>query len=81
MATNRPDTLDPALMRPGRLDRKVEFGLPDLASRTQIFQVRPGQAGGCCGPACVLAHWAAVCSPAACGWSGGKGWVRLGGLG
>jgi len=39
MATNRPDTLDPALMRPGRLDRKVEFGLPDLESRTQIFQV------------------------------------------
>jgi len=33
MATNRPDTLDPALTRPGRLDRKVEFSLPDLEVR------------------------------------------------
>ena len=39
MATNRPDTLDPALLRPGRLDRKVEFGLPDTESRAQIFQI------------------------------------------
>jgi 26S proteasome regulatory subunit T1 len=39
MATNRPDTLDPALCRPGRLDRKVEFGLPDLEGRTQIFKI------------------------------------------
>merc|ERR1740121_412303 len=39
MATNRPDTLDPALMRPGRLDRKVEFGLPDLEGRTNIFKI------------------------------------------
>lgn len=39
MATNRPDTLDPALMRPGRLDRKVEFGLPDLQGRTTVFQI------------------------------------------
>lgn len=39
MATNRPDTLDPALMRPGRLDRKVEFGLPKLEGRTHIFKI------------------------------------------
>jgi len=39
MATNRPDTLDPALLRPGRLDRKVEFGLPDMEGRTSIFQI------------------------------------------
>jgi 26S proteasome regulatory subunit T1 len=39
MATNRPDTLDPALMRPGRLDRKLEFGLPDLEGRVNIFKI------------------------------------------
>ena len=35
----RPDTLDPALMRPGRLDRKVEFNVPDLDGRTHIFKI------------------------------------------
>lgn len=39
MATNRPDTLDPAMLRPGRLDRKVEFGLPDLEGRTHILKI------------------------------------------
>jgi len=39
MATNRPDTLDPALTRPGRLDRKVEFGPPDLEGRAHIFKI------------------------------------------
>ncbi|UYV81972.1 PSMC2 [Cordylochernes scorpioides] len=39
MATNRPDTLDPALTRPGRLDRKIEFGMPDLEGRVHIFRI------------------------------------------
>lgn len=39
MATNRPDTLDPALIRPGRLDRRVEFGLPDLEGRVKILEI------------------------------------------
>lgn len=39
MATNRADTLDPALLRPGRLDRKIEFPNPDRRQRRLIFQV------------------------------------------
>lgn len=39
MATNRPDTLDPALMRPGRLDRKIEFSLPDLEVKTYNMKI------------------------------------------
>jgi 26S proteasome regulatory subunit T3 len=39
MATNRADTLDPALLRPGRLDRKIEFPFPDRRQKRLIFQV------------------------------------------
>ena len=38
-ATNRPDVLDPALMRPGRFDRQVVVPLPDIRGRDQILQV------------------------------------------
>ncbi|TDT29931.1 ATP-dependent zinc metalloprotease FtsH [Naumannella halotolerans] len=38
-ATNRPDVLDPALLRPGRFDRQIAVEAPDLAGRTQILQV------------------------------------------
>ena len=37
MATNRHDTLDPALLRPGRLDRKIEFPMPDRRQKRLIF--------------------------------------------
>lgn len=38
-ATNRPDVLDPALLRPGRFDRQVPVGLPDVRGREQILKV------------------------------------------
>ena len=38
-ATNRPDAIDPALRRPGRFDREIEIGIPDMASRKEILQI------------------------------------------
>ena len=38
-ATNRPDVLDPALLRPGRFDRQVVVPLPDIRGREQILNV------------------------------------------
>jgi len=43
-ATNRPDVLDPALLRPGRFDRQVIVPLPDVKGREQIFQVHARKA-------------------------------------
>uniref|UniRef100_A0A2K6F7E7 AAA+ ATPase domain-containing protein n=1 Tax=Propithecus coquereli TaxID=379532 RepID=A0A2K6F7E7_PROCO len=39
MASDRPDSLDPALRRPGRLDRKNDFSLPDLEGQSHIFKI------------------------------------------
>jgi len=41
-ATNRPDTLDSALLRPGRFDRQISIDKPDLVGRTEIFKVHLG---------------------------------------
>lgn len=43
MATNRIESLDPALIRPGRIDRKIEFPLPDIKTKRRIFQIHTGK--------------------------------------
>merc|ERR1711988_1249289 len=43
MATNKIESLDPALIRPGRIDRKIEFPLPDSATKRRIFQIHTGK--------------------------------------
>lgn len=39
MATNRIEDLDPALIRPGRIDRKIEFPVPDAKTKRMIFEI------------------------------------------
>jgi len=51
MATNRIETLDPALIRPGRIDRKIEFPLPDAKTKRRIFSIHTG------GPVAGRASW------------------------
>lgn len=43
MATNKIESLDPALIRPGRIDRKIEFPLPDEKTKRRIFQIHTGK--------------------------------------
>jgi 26S proteasome regulatory subunit T2 len=43
MATNKIESLDPALIRPGRIDRKIEFPLPDVKTKRNIFKIHTGK--------------------------------------
>jgi 26S proteasome regulatory subunit T2 len=43
MATNKIENLDPALIRPGRIDRKIEFPLPDIKTKRHIFAIHTGK--------------------------------------
>ena len=58
MATNRIETLDPALIRPGRIDRKIEFPMPDEKTKRRIFSVRACFARDrlFCAPAAIPVH-------------------------
>lgn len=71
-ATNRPNALDPALRRPGRLDREVAIGVPDAAQRADILRCDPLVTfKGCCSPG----RW--VCGMASIASHGGSRWQSI----
>jgi hypothetical protein len=45
---SRIETLDPALIRPGRIDRKIEFPLPDAKTKRRIFSIHTSESGSSC---------------------------------
>ena len=47
LATNKIETLDPALIRPGRIDRKIEFPLPDINTKKKIFSIHTSRMNFC----------------------------------
>ena len=64
-ATNRPDVLDPALLRPGRFDRQIAVDAPDLEGRHQILKVHSrGQADGARTSTCRASPGVRPASPA-----------------
>lgn len=65
-ATNRLDMLDPAILRPGRFDRKVSVGLPDKTARAQIFKLYLGKKKCTDEVMAKIEHWAKI-TPGASG--------------
>lgn len=60
-ATNRIDILDPALLRSGRIDRKIEFPLPNEESRARILQIHSRKMN--VKPSTGLVHLSLTCQP------------------
>lgn len=75
MATNRADTLDPALLRPGRLDRKIEFPLPSRREKRLIFQTVTSKMN--LGPDVDLEDCQSLLNPRICLWADRQHFRRL----
>ena len=66
-ATNRLDSIDPALRRPGRFDRELRFDLPDCTARNQILQIHTRKWPAECQPSPELLDWLAEETSGYCG--------------